>query len=341
MRIAITADPDIPVPPYHYGGIERIIHMLVQGLVDRSYRVTLFAHRDSQVPCTLIPYPAPKRRPGLTQVQNMWHVSAHILRGNYDLVHSFGRLAYILPLMPWPIPKIMSYQRAITRRSIRWSQLLGRKSLHFSGCSHQLIHTFADSKQWHVVHNGVPVANYTFRANVGADAPLVFLGRIEAIKGTHLAIEIARRSNHRLVIAGNIPADHQDYFDSQVVPHLNSTTITYIGPVNDQQKNELLGNAKALLMPVLWDEPFGIVMAEALACGTPVIGFRRGAVPEVVEDGINGFVCSTLDEMIEAVMRIHTIDRYVCRAILVERFSDRAIVNGYQQLYHALSDKHH
>jgi glycosyltransferase involved in cell wall biosynthesis len=333
MRIAITADPDIPVPPHYYGGIERIIHILVQGLVDRSYHVTLFAHRDSQVPCTLIPYPAPKGWPGLTLLQNMWHVSVHILHGNYDLVHSFGRLAYILPLMPWPIPKIMSYQRAITRRSIRWGQILGRKSLHFSGCSHQLIHTFADSNQWHVVHNGVPTTTYTFRAEVAADAPLVFLGRIEAIKGTHLAIEVARRSNHQLIIAGNIPSDHQDYFDTQISPYLNTANITYIGPVNDQQKNELLGNARVLLMPVLWDEPFGIVMAEALACGTPVIGFRRGAVPEVVQDGVNGFVCDTVDEMVEAVRKMHTIDRSTCRSILEERFSDRAIVDGYERLY--------
>ena len=178
--------------------------------------------------------------------------------------------------------------------------------------------------------NGVPLATYTLRDRVEDDAPLVFLGRIERIKGTHTAIEVAQQSGRRLVIAGNV--SDEAYFEAEVRPHL-SDCIEYIGPVDDAQKDDLLGSALAFLMPIEWEEPFGIVMAEALACGTPVIGTPRGAVPEVVKDGETGFVRETADQLAEAIGQVHTLDRAACRADCEERFSDRAIVEAYESLY--------
>ena len=183
----------------------------------------------------------------------------------------------------------------------------------------------------YAVFNGVPLGTYTFRDRVEDDAPLAFLGRIERIKGTHTAIQIAQRSGRRLVIAGNI--SDNVYFEAEVRPHL-SDRIEYVGPVDDAQKNELLGNALAFLMPIEWEEPFGIVMAEALACGTPVIGTPRGAVPEVVKEGKTGFVHETVDRMAEAVGIVRTLDRAACRADCETRFSDRAIVDAYVGVYH-------
>jgi glycosyltransferase involved in cell wall biosynthesis len=121
--------------------------------------------------------------------------------------------------------------------------------------------------RWHIIPNGVDIGTYAFQSEVEIDAPLVFLGRIEEIKGPHIAIEIARRTGRRLVIAGNIPEGKKGWFESQVLPYVDGKKITYLGPVDDAQKNDLLGKASALLMPILWEEPFGIVMAEALACG--------------------------------------------------------------------------
>jgi glycosyltransferase involved in cell wall biosynthesis len=337
LKIAITADPELPVPPRLYGGIERIIHMLIHGLNERGHDVTLFAHHDSQSPCILMPYPGQQNRSRISLLQNMAYVSGHLLTENFDLVHSFGRLAYLLPVLPLNLPKLMSYQRHISRRSIQIGDILSRRRLHYTGCSNYLIRDYQHRANWHVVHNGVPSQQYTFQKQVSPDAPLVFLGRIEAIKGPHIAIEVARRSRQKLLIAGNVPSEAHEFFVRQIQPHLDGVQIKYVGAVDDQQKNELLGKARALLMPIQWGEPFGIVMAEALACGTPVIGFRRGAIPEVVQNGINGFVCDDLHEMLEAIMHLHTIERYECRRIMEKYFSDHAVVDGYEQLYQAIS----
>jgi glycosyltransferase involved in cell wall biosynthesis len=333
MRIAITADPEIPVPPRLYGGIERVIDMLVRGLLQRGHEVTLFAHADSQVPCRRVPYSGTSSASRRDTLRNMWTISSEVARGRYDLVHSFGRIAYLLPLLPLPLPKLMTYQRAISPASVRSGHRLSRGSLHFSAISEWMMADVKSLGNWHLVYNGVPMAVYDFQETVETDAPLVFLGRIEPIKGTHLAIEIARRSDRRLVIAGNIPHEYQAYFDQQIAPHIDGDRIVYVGPVDDAQKNLLLGRAAAFLMPILWEEPFGIVMAEALACGTPVLGLRRGAVPEVVEHGRTGFVHDTLDELVAAVGRLGTIDRIACRERAERLFSDDAIVDAYLDCY--------
>ena len=186
---------------------------------------------------------------------------------------------------------------------------------------------------WRLVFNGVPLATYEYRPDPGPGAPLVFLGRVEEIKGAHLAIEIARRAGVPLVIAGNVPPEHQSWFDRNIAPHLDGERVTYVGSVNDAQKNELLGRALALLMPILWEEPFGIVMAEAMACGTPVLGLARGAVPEVIEHGVTGFVSDDLDGLVGAVGRLDEIDRAACRARVERLFSDAAVTEAYLAVY--------
>lgn len=339
MRVAITVDPEVPVPPRQYGGIERIVDMLVRGLAERGHQVTLFAHPDSQVPCRLEPYPGRSSRSRSDLLRNMWHVSAGIVRGRYDVVHSFGRLAYLLPVLPLSVPKIMSYQRAVTPGSVEWGERLSHGTLHFAACARHMSQRWHGRPNWHVVYNAAPVATYRFSPSVPDGAPLMFLGRMEEIKGPHLAIEVARRSDHRLILAGNVPDGRREraFFEREIRPHLDGETIRYAGPVDDTQKNELLGRAKALLMPILWEEPFGIVMAEALACGTPIIGLRRGSVPEVVEDGVNGFVVDSVEGMACAVQRLEEIDRAACRRTMEERFSDRALVGAFEGLYMRLA----
>jgi glycosyltransferase involved in cell wall biosynthesis len=334
VRIAITADPDLPVPPKLYGGIERIIDTLVRGLMSKGHEVTLFANAESTAPCRIEPYPTVN---GSGLLSNLRLVSSRIGRGKFDLVHSFGRLAYLLPILPSSLPKLMSYQREITPKSVAWGERLSRGTLHFAGCSNQLIRNFATKPNWHVVYNGVPISTYTFRDTVDADSPLVFLGRVEEIKGPHLAIEVARKAGRKLTIAGNIPPEHQSFFDTQIAPHLVPDQIDYIGPVNDEQKNQLLGNAVALLMPILWDEPFGIVMAEAMACGTPVIGLRRGSVPEVVQHGVDGYVCGSVDEMVVSVSQLPSLSRENCRRAMEKKFSDVAMTDAYECIYQKMS----
>jgi glycosyltransferase involved in cell wall biosynthesis len=333
VRIALTADPEIPVPPNLYGGIERIVDMLARGLVSRGHEVTVFAHPDSATAGSFVPWQGRSSRSRIDTARNAATLARQVLAGRFDLLHSFSRAAYLAPILVLPIPKLMTYQREISRRSIKWGHALSRGTLWFSAISRSMMHDVVDVGTWRLVFNGVPLSRYKFRPHADPAAPLVFLGRVEEIKGPHLAIEIARRSGVPLVIAGNIPAEHRGWYEGQIAPHVDGKNVVYIGPVNDVRKNELLGRARALLMPVLWEEPFGIVMVEAMACGTPVLGLARGAVPEVVEHGVTGFVCGDVDGMVAADGRIGEIDRAACRARVERMFSDAAVVESYLAVY--------
>jgi glycosyltransferase involved in cell wall biosynthesis len=343
MRIAITADPYLPVPPRLYGGIERVIDFLVRGLLDRGHEVTLFAHPDSRTGGILVPYGSPPhwgpwhRALELAQVgAGLWH-----RRAEFELIHSFGRLAALLPVLPARrLPKIQSYQRdEVPWRGVRTAVRLAGESIRFTGCSGSVYrersHQGPGGGRWETVFNGVEVAKYTLVPEVPADAPLAFLGRLEPCKGAHHAIAIARAAGRRLLIAGNrVEAGAAaNYFEREIEPNLDAEAVRYLGPVDDTQKSALLGSAAALLMPVEWEEPFGIVMAEALACGTPVIGFARGSIPEIVRNGFNGYVCRAVEEAADAVSRLDQIDRAKVRWDCEARFGDRAIVDSYEDLY--------
>lgn len=176
---------------------------------------------------------------------------------------------------------------------------------------------------------------------MASDAPLVFLGRVEWGKGVHTAIAVAKETARPLIIAGNYDPQGKgyDYFNQEVLPHCDGKIIRYIGGVDDLGKNELLGKAAALIFPTEWDEPFGIVMAEALACGTPVISFNKGAAREVIQDGVNGFICGNKEEMFTAVGRLKDINRRACREIAEKQFSQDVIVEQYLELYERLISK--
>lgn len=338
MNIAVVADPMLPVPPRLYGGVERVISLLVTELVDRGHNVTLFAHADSEVPCRHVPYSGTDAQSTIDTLRNALSVSQLALR-QPNVIHSFGRLAYLTPLLPLGLPTIMSYQRAPTLSRVRMATRLAQDgSLVFTGCSEHIAAQIRPIAPSYAVYNGVPVEDYDFRETVPDDAPLVFLGRIAPIKGTHRAIQVARTTGRRLVIAGNVPDQPEEraYFEREVEPYVDDEQIQYVGPVDDEEKNDLLGRAAALLMPIDWEEPFGIVMAEAMACGTPVIGTRRGSVPEVVTEGETGFVCDTVDEMAAAVEQIPNLDRTACRRRCETQFSARAITDAYLELYEAL-----
>lgn len=333
MRIALTVDPEIPVPPAHYGGIERIVDMLARELLSRGHDVTLFANPQSTCPAPKVPWTGARSNGRLDTIRNALTLSRAVAFGGFDIVHSFSRIAYMAPFLPAPIPKLMSYQRAISPRTTAFARKLARGTLQFSAISRHMIAPVRHIGEWNYVPNGVPLSAYAFQARVDDDAPLAFLGRIEEIKGPHLAIEAARRAGCKLVLAGNVPSEHQSWFEANVKPHIDGRDVAYIGPVDDRRKNELLGGARAMLMPILWEEPFGIVMAEAMACGTPVIGFRRGAVPEVVADGTTGFVVDSVDEMAAAVGRLPHVDRRACRNRVEQLFSDVAVADGYLEVY--------
>ena len=337
LRIAITADPYLPVPPRLYGGIERVIALLVSGLVRRGHEVTLIAHPESHTPAALIPYGAPPHTDPVARLRELAQVASALIRlsGSIDIIHSFGRLAALLPVLPMrAVKKIQTYQREIPWSGVRRAAQLGGDSILFTGCSTSLYASAnGDGRgtRWRTVFNCVDPSSYVSVTTVPDDAPLAFLGRIERIKGTHTAIEIAKAAGRSLVIAGNV-AD-AEYFHTEVAPHIDNRSVSYIGEVDDGAKSRMLGGSAALLMPIAWDEPFGIVMAEAFACGTPVIGFRRGSIPEVVREGMNGFVVSDVPQAVAAVRQLLLLDRAAVRRDCEARFSCDATVDAYQALY--------
>ncbi len=342
LRIALTVDPNIPVPPALYGGIERIVDFLARELCRRGHEVTLFAHPDSKTPAELVPYGVPPHLGKAARLRELWQVGAKLWRWRkrFDVVHSFGRLAALLPVLPVrALAKVQSYQRdLVPRRSVATAVRLGGASVRFTGCSSSVFRKRPPGPaggDWRAIFNGVDLAKYTATATVPADAPLAFLGRLERIKGVHHAIAIARATGRRLTIAGNRVegGDEPDYFDREIAPHLGRDGIDYVGPVDDAAKNRLLGQSAAFLMPIEWAEPFGIVMAEALACGTPVIGFARGSVPEVVREGVNGFAVANAAAAAVAVPRAAALDRRAVRADAEARFGQVALTDQYEALY--------
>ncbi len=339
MKILLTCDPEIPVPPGLYGGIERIVEVLVNGYVALGHDVTLCANPKSTVKCKLIGWKGVKSQNIQDTIKNTWQLTKLVHKEKFDIVHSFSRLAYMMAIMPFGINKIMSYQREPSLKQISKAVALsGKGTMAFTGCSNYISEKIKPIAEAYTIYNCVPIEKYQGTTSIEEDAPLVFLGRIEDVKGTHIAVEVALLTGKRLIIAGNIPEEKKDYFEQKVKPFL-SERITYIGPINDEQKNEILGKALAFLMPIQWNEPFGIVMAEAMACGTPVIGFPYGSVPEVVADGVNGFVCNDISEMVAAIGLAHTLDRKTIRKIAEENYSSTKITNDYLSLYKTILNR--
>ncbi len=340
MRILLTADPELPVPPQLYGGIERIIDLLVTRLQARGHTVGLVAHRDSTSPAhQLFPWSGLRSQDKFDALQNTVALWSAVRQFQPDLVHSFSRILYLLPLLRSPLPKVMSYQRRPSNRTTSWGVKLAGNSLTFTGCSEHICRQGrASGGIWHAIHNCVEIEKYTFQPTVAPDAPLVFLSRIERIKGTHNAIATALRTKRRLLIAGNYSTTGEEgrYWQEEIVPHLGRDGIEYIGSVNDEQKNALLGTAAAMIVPIEWEEPFGIVFAEALACGTPVISCPLGALPEIVRHGTDGYLVNNLEEACTAIQNLPQINRRNCRQRAEDCFCASVIVDKYEQLYHSL-----
>lgn len=337
MRILIIMDPGISIPVAGYGGHERLVEMFAKEYQMQGHEVELLVTTGSHVPgCVVhglgkVGFP-PRRRDALKAIFIAWD----FLRKNhrrYDLIHNFGRLFYLLPVLNKPLRKIMTYGREITGRNTNVLLSLPHQNIVFTGCSKNLISRAQATGRWVAVYNAIDFAKYEL-TNVGEEAPFIFLGRIEKVKGCHTAIAVAKATNNRLIIAGNISPlpEEKAYFENEIEPHIDGKQIVYAGAVNDLQKNELLGKSKALLFPIEWNEPFGIVMIEAMACGTPVIAYDTGSVDEVIEENITGLKVKDKQGMIEAIKKLSAISRKKCRERAEERFSVHKIASQYLEL---------
>lgn len=336
MKILIIMDPGILIPVTGYGGIERIIELLAKEYLRMGHEVHLFVTSGSNIPgCFMHPFGRsgfpPKKIDARMAILEAWKF-LWPKRNHFDLIHNFGRLIYLLPVLNCRVKKIMSYQREITKKNIIIFNRLPNKNMYYTGCSTDLIQRNYLPGNWTTIYNCCDFNFYKLNKDLEIDsAPLIFLGRIERVKGCHTAINIAKATNHQLIIAGNISSlnDEKLYFETEVKPLIDGKQIKYVGTLNDFQKNDFLGKSKALLMPIEWNEPFGIVMVEAMACGTPVLAFSRGAVNEVIEEGITGFKVDNLEDMCKATKMLKEIDRSNCREKAMLKFNISEVAAQY------------
>ncbi|WP_204154025.1 glycosyltransferase family 4 protein [Leptolyngbya sp. CCY15150] len=338
MNIVVIADARLPVPPQHYGGTERIVAMVCRGLQQRGHHVTLLAHPDSTEGDRLIPHQPPTQAYASRAYRKLWFQGLSLAAiHKADVVYNFGRVDYLWAALKTSVPVIARFANDIRETDLRWLLQQRSQALALISISDDQRRHVSHLGNWTTVYNGVEGDRFPFTSRPAHPGYLAFLGRLTHNKGVHLAIQVAQKTGLPLKIAGNIsdePGGRQ-YFETQVQPYL-SDTIEWVGVVDDAQKVSFLGNAKALLFPIQWHEPFGIVMAEALSCGTPVIATRWGSAPEVIAHGRTGFLCNDVEDMVQAVQQIDRIDRAHCRSECDRRFSHDRMVDGYLQVYHRL-----
>lgn len=341
MRIAQVAPLHESVPPRLYGGTERVVSWLTEELVRLGHDVTLFASGDSVTNAALVPVcRRALRLDSRCQDPQAHHVvmMERVFResASFDLIHFHvdylhfslslrSQVACVTTLhgrldIPDLVPLYQAF-RDVPVVSISDAQRSPLPWANWQG----------------TVHHGMP--RECLSMGNGKENYLAFLGRISPEKGLDEAIEISRRSGMKLKIAAKVDQADRAYFENRIKPLLDHPLIEFIGEIGHEQKNEFLGNAAALVFPIRWPEPFGIVMIEALACGTPVIAYRSGSVPEVLEHGITGFIVDNVDRAVDAVKRLKEIDRLSCRKQFELDFTDERMAAEYLTIYDKLIRK--
>lgn len=331
-------DPGILVPPKGYGGHERLVYMFAKEYARLGHEIHLLVTKGSKVEgCTVHPfgiegYPPRKINALLAIPKAWWFLWKN--RDKFDLVHNFGRLAFLLPILNHQVNKIMTYGRIINKKNISLINKLPNKNIKYTAPSDWCVSTGNVSGEWHTVYNAIDFSSYTLVEKTSPDAPLIFLSRLERLKGAHEAIQIALETGNRLILAGNISnlPDEKRYFEEEIKPFIDGRVIQYVGTLDDEGKNKYLGLAKAMLFPARTEEAFGMVMIEAMACGTPVIAYNVAAIPEVIFDQITGYVVEDKVAAKEKIQAVLNLDRKNIRELACSMFNVDIIAIQYLNL---------
>lgn len=340
MKIAQIAPIIERTPPEQYGGTERVISTLTEELVARGHEVTLFATKDSITSAKLLgtyPHALRKSIPQQQSIQRViWslkHVgTAYAMQDEFDIIHDHTSWVGAPAANTSRTPVVMTLHGAFTQESLAVFEELTNPYL--VSISNSQRRPAPDLNYISTVYNGLAMHEYPFSST--HKGYLLFVGRFCKEKSPHYAIEAAKRLNLPLIMAAKLEEGAgKEYFDEFIKPHL-SDQIRWVGEVDEKARNELYRNALCFLHPVSWPEPFGLTLIEAMACGTPVVAFNKGAIPEVIKHGKTGFVVRNVEEMVHAVEQIKTIDRYECRRHALSQFSVDRMVDNYELIYQAL-----
>jgi len=334
MRIAQIAPIVERVPPHKYGGTERVIYHLTEELVRRGHDVTLFASGDSITSGKLVSvYPRALREARLRDIYglNIWTLfnfgEAYARQDEFDIIHDHcGHIS--LPVANVSnTPVVMTMHGPFTPENRHIFRKLNKPHLVTISNAQATVPGLNYAGN---VYNGLDMEDYPFSPT--HDGYLLFVGRFSFEKGVHNAIELAINLNLPLIIAAKLDDVDKPYFHSYVEPFL-SEKIRWIGEVNEAERNKLMSKAMAFIHAITWPEPFGLTIIEAMACGCPVIAYRKGSIPELIDHGKTGFVVNSMEEMIDAVFMLDTIDRKECREYSLENFNAKRMADGYEEIY--------
>jgi glycosyltransferase involved in cell wall biosynthesis len=338
MRIAQVAPLYESVPPKLYGGTERIVSFLTEELVRQGHEVTLFASGDSTTQAHLVPVTPHSLRLDESCIDRFAH---HILLVEQVLkrAEEFDVIHFHIDYLHYPVSRRVPVPQVTTlhgRLDIPDLVPLYQEfqEMPLVSISNSQRRPLPDANWQATVYHGLPKDLLDFHPQ--PDDYLAFLGRISREKRADRAIEIAKRAGMRLKIAAKVDDADREYFEREIEPLLDQAHVEFVGEINEHQKNDFLGRARGLLFPIDWPEPFGLVMIESMACGTPVIAFPCGAVPEVIDDGVTGCLCDSIEAAVESVGRLAEWDRRRCRDKFEERFTIERVAQQYVDVFAAL-----
>jgi len=340
LRVAMLAPPWIAVPPLGYGGIEAVVALLSDDLVARGHHVTLFAAPGS---ISAAEMHATLARSHADQIGSSLHESDHVGAAYdaidqagadgqpFDVIHDHSGFTAVAMAARVSVPVVHTLHAPFNDETRPFYTRHGHKAHLVAISRYQLAHAPPGVHVADIVPNPIRVEDWPLREH--KDDYVLWMGRMDAAKGAHRAIVAARLAGMRLVLAGPVQPGQEKYFQSEIEPHVDNRDVVYVGEVGGARHKELFAHAKAFLMPIRWPEPFGMVMVEALACGTPVITFPEGAASEIVIDGENGFHVPDEQAMADAVGLLETIDPLRCRESVASRYDAAIVADGYEAVY--------
>jgi len=355
LKIALFQYPDYKIPASGYGPKQLIIELLARGFHKRGHKVSTFATADSQLPGEIIKISPkgineglndnPEIQPDIERIYRSLAIGELIRRSSdFDIIHNHAGFT-LLPVVQVLKSKVFhTLHGTYTNKHYRRIFKQYAQNGYYVPISNAQAKTLPPKVNCtEVIYHGIRINDFNFNSQP-LEKTLLFLGRLAKIKGVHTAIRVAKQTGYKLIIAGPIDIARRggkEYFAKEIKPHIDGKKIIYVGEVNHSQKKKLLRKSQALLFPVEWEEAFGLVMIEAMACGTQVIAYDCGSPAEIITDSLTGYICpkGDLEAMIEAVLKIDQIDRAVCRKAAEERFSDEKMVDNYLKLFMEKNEK--